>query len=520
MKNNDVSGDCLFSRDAIVSGNRIISNRFEYYVDHYGFESSDIFYVVGNNIEGINNDFGSFASLEVGNSYIYYYTFSNNIISGFEMLSLYSGYGLRMDSNTFTDCGHVCLTIDYPIELTGNDFKDANVAFLDYSSPQVPAVQGHFNSLRNVSSEYERKMLEEIDFSYNYWGKTNTIELNGKGENANISFIEDYYDDFDKTRIKYDNWLQSDSEVIGVQGNEYIAYEVEWDEKPFLNIDENYSLHVINDVNLEISSLDAKEITEFRYSIDPNDIFNESWVPVNSGKVSISLSLEEAEDILEKKNLILQVKDNDGNEAGLCVIDFDFFITGPAGGYIIYDDEGQLRDDGWRFIEQSPYLLARQSDGTFTFVDRPSDSFSFGYFRLSPYSQNLYVNGSNRYDQSDCTRLNIGGGKRNTELLVNNRRGNVYYLEEGNLIHEYYAPDAVYEANFNGYDDWYLPSIEEAMLLKLEDSSIVLTSTEYDTTSSYYVYSSYYGVSYGYTIIQNGFNSYSSSLSVYGVRYF
>ena len=519
LKNSDVSGDCLFSGDAIVSGNRIISNCFEYHVDNYVLYSPDMFYAVGNNIKGINDDLGSFASLKVGYSSNYYYTFSNNIISRFEMLTLQSGYGLRMNSNTFTDCGHVYLTIDYPIELNGNDFKDANVAFLDNSSSSVPAVQGHFNSLRNVSSEYERKMLEEIDFSYNYWGKTNTIELNGKGENANISFIEDYYDDFDKTRIKYDNWLQNGSEVIGAQGNEYIAYEVEWDEKPFLNIDENYSLHVINDVNLEISSLDAKGITEFRYSIDPNDIFNESWTPVNSGKVSISLSLEEAEEILEKKNLILQVRDKDGNEAGLCVVDFDFFITGPADGYIIYD-EGQLRDDGWRFIEQSPYLLARQGDGTFTFVDRPSDSFSFGYFRLSPYSQNLYVNESNRYGQADCTRLDIGDGKRNTELLVNNRRGNVYYLEEGNLIHEYYAPDAVYEASFNGYDDWYLPSIEEAMLLKLEDSSNVLTSTEYDTTSSYYVYSSYYGSSNGYVKVQNSFNSYSSSLDVYGIRYF
>ena len=506
LKESHIVGDCYIIDDALIIDNEMNSNYIIYYSNLYSYDA----YFISNTMSGTSN-------IEIHNDFnLCHIHIINNYISDYANISFWSGYGISMYSNTFDNCGKIIIShLNYAFDSWNNNYADSLITITGDYTDNFPIFSGYYNSIKKIVSKFKREITEEFDFSYNYWGKTNTIELNIKGENADLSFIDDYYDDFDLTKIVYDDWLQNESPVVGYQGKNYIAYGVTWDEKPFLAIDENYDFSVTDSINLHIEALNDKNIVDYRYSTDPNEIFNATWNSIGLGDVSIMLSSKEAEDILESKKFIIQVRDENGIESAIYVIALDFFITGPAGGYIIYD-EGSVRDDGWRFIEQSPYQLAHDGNGGFTFGDSDYAYACFGYFRLSSYGQNLYVNGTTRYDNTDCTRREIGEGKRNTELLVNNRKENVYSYEDGDSKQEWYAPDAVYSAEYNGFDDWYLPSVDEVKLMKWEDD--VMTSTEYDTNSYYRVYSS--EDFYGYIKLGEIPSTNSGSVETYAIRYF
>lgn len=57
-----------------------------------------------------------------------------------------------------------------------------------------------------------------IDCKGNYWGSTNTVELKSRGEDKNISFFIDYYDDFNLSRIDYSQYSEEEIKNIGYQG--------------------------------------------------------------------------------------------------------------------------------------------------------------------------------------------------------------------------------------------------------------------------------------------------------------
>ncbi len=75
-----------------------------------------------------------------------------------------------------------------------------------------------------------RKELLENDATGNYWGELNTSELELKGENSNLSFINDYYDDFNKTKVLCSGWKTTAISDIGYRGREssdvYSGYSI------------------------------------------------------------------------------------------------------------------------------------------------------------------------------------------------------------------------------------------------------------------------------------------------------
>ena len=105
-------------------------------------------------------------------------------------------------------------------------------------------------------------------------------------------------------------------------------------------------------------------------------------------------------------------------------------LFGPAGGDIIYD-KGTY-SDGWRYIEVAGNEIGNVAIGLST-------------------------------SSSYCSDTSIGSGLRNTELIVS-RKGEKADDGDGHYTSKY-AAKVAFDYSENGYDDWFLPSLEELKLI-------------------------------------------------------
>jgi len=55
----------------------------------------------------------------------------------------------------------------------------------------------------------------EVDAKENWWGQTVTQEMEDKGPEANISVIDDFYDNFAEGRVDYQGWLTEPVPGVG-----------------------------------------------------------------------------------------------------------------------------------------------------------------------------------------------------------------------------------------------------------------------------------------------------------------
>lgn len=142
--------------------------------------------------------------------------------------------------------------------------------------------------------------------------------------------------------------------------------------------------------------------------------------------------------------------------------------NGPAGGIIFYD-KGEY-SDGWRYLEATTADLRVVSglpsvDKYDVWYEFGYDRIVFGLYRKSYDGDNLFVNGTEEYNEKNCTGTAIGTGKRNTELLVRAIGSSAYSESEGSNQVSAYAAKLCYDLVYNGYDDWFLPSRDELNLI-------------------------------------------------------
>lgn len=128
---------------------------------------------------------------------------------------------------------------------------------------------------------------------------------------------------------------------------------------------------------------------------------------------------------------------------------------GPAGGIIFYDDEADGTDDipGYRYLEAAPEDLS--INATTTFI--------FGFYKDPDSTQPKEVSG---------TSQDLGTGMNNTTLLVTAMAENAYPTvnfngdgEADDVVSgsptDSYAAKLCADYELNGYDDWFLPSLDE-----------------------------------------------------------
>ncbi len=102
-----------------------------------------------------------------------------------------------------------------------------NCTFSEFSAS---VNSSNFIDCGQISITTDRKEQPEFDLTENYWGELNTIELSSKGDNSNVSFINDYYDDFNLSKVIYNEWKNSEVYEVGYHGKEsngtYSSYSI------------------------------------------------------------------------------------------------------------------------------------------------------------------------------------------------------------------------------------------------------------------------------------------------------
>ena len=165
-----------------------------------------------------------------------------------------------------------------------------------------------------------------------------------------------------------------------------------------------------------------------------------------------------------------------GSGSGPVQSDYKIGDIGPAGGYIFYD-RGYY-ENGWRYLEAAPADM-KVINGVPT-VDATSDAYKnaeiddqyvlFGYYRKTNDGADLFVNGTDTWQPTNCTQSGIGAGKTNTQLLLDTMGDTAYehpdYSKEnkGSKTAAYAAKLVdllTYTVGDKTYSDWFIPSIGE-----------------------------------------------------------
>lgn len=138
---------------------------------------------------------------------------------------------------------------------------------------------------------------------------------------------------------------------------------------------------------------------------------------------------------------------------------------GPGGGYIFYD-KGYY-SSGWRYLEAAPAGWSGTSS---------DPGHRFGFYRTTMTGRNLIVGTGIETD--------FGGGKACTSALVSAMKNDAYLA--GYISTSDYAAKICAEYRGGGFDDWFLPNLNElsSMLTTLKWNNLGGFSDFYYWSSS------------------------------------
>ena len=128
----------------------------------------------------------------------------------------YSG----MINTSFNSCG---ILLSHGGLYNKNSYSDCDFLEGDYWYPFSPTkvINSNLINCGLITINASRSDYEEIDMTGNFWGYDKTREMTEKGVSSNLSFIHDYYDDFNKTKVVYSDYLNEPIEGVGYLGDAY-----------------------------------------------------------------------------------------------------------------------------------------------------------------------------------------------------------------------------------------------------------------------------------------------------------
>lgn len=220
--------NCEFSyTGGYNNGNRVYPLTLDAgaFVDSCKFTDNSNFVYVLRTSYLINNYFEQGICIRGGSSFVV----NNQIENEF----IISWAEARVLNNTITNAE---VDFEYPYSnfiMSANDFVSSTFNFSNLSDYSWSVTGNNFdcsslasNVILDLSDSFYSS-CKAVDFTGNYWGESETQELisaQGSGE-KNLSFIKDYYDNFENTKVDYSGWVSGKIQGTGYVGDGFIAFD-------------------------------------------------------------------------------------------------------------------------------------------------------------------------------------------------------------------------------------------------------------------------------------------------------
>lgn len=167
----------------------------------------------------------------------------------------------------------------------------------------------NFNNIYSNGSNYQTIVNNTItnkDFQYNYWGPSTLAEMNTYGENYNIGAIFDYYDNFEKGKIIYKNWSNTEWPNAGYRGASYVGFD--------FTLTGNAAPVTTTDLTIDFTINTTNAISSMRISDSLADLLVKSYTAYSA---STQYLFNTAKIVDNYVTIYIQLKDRNGNESGI-----------------------------------------------------------------------------------------------------------------------------------------------------------------------------------------------------------
>ena len=242
--------------------------------------------------------------------------FVNNYVLG----ELRSNYDCRNASYcTFENGeGDVCGVgnIFNNFRINGGNIKNSTFSNCQIQAYDMEIINSSFIDC-TVSTSRDYSSGSSINFTHNYWGETNTEELELKGERANISFITDNYDNFNLARIDYSEWVTEPFiyDSIGYSESGFVTFDFTVNGYDFDSgyYPENTDPSLYIDFKSQYSE---NPITQMRLAQSYEELKNASW---QSYSPNTTFTVNKSKLINGLATIYIQVKDDNNNASSFIV---------------------------------------------------------------------------------------------------------------------------------------------------------------------------------------------------------
>jgi hypothetical protein len=170
------------------------------------------------------------------------------------------------------------------------------------------------NNILGISSKYYIQTIRGYgirNIAANYWGNDKIDELKKAQPDSDISFLYDYYDDFNYIRLNYSDWRSDPWEEAGYRGDKLVYFTFSVAQKA---MGSTY-------VDIAIQLQTERPLSRIRWGQTATELLAAAWVPYTAG-LSVPFDPSKAEGGQIK--MFCQVEDTEGNRSGAFTANFGY----------------------------------------------------------------------------------------------------------------------------------------------------------------------------------------------------
>ena len=191
ISNSRICGN-VSMKNGFITSNKINGNEIHLYSTN----------VDGNTFEG--------TSLTTHYCFVYNNDVSTSNVTSVQDIQRYVAYN---------NCNlQIGFDTNYSCDMKASALSQIQFNNCTFSKLAASVNNSNFVNCGPITITTDRKKWSEFDLTGNHWGELNTVELDSKGDGSNMGFINDYYDDFNLSKVLYSDWKGSAVVDAGYQG--------------------------------------------------------------------------------------------------------------------------------------------------------------------------------------------------------------------------------------------------------------------------------------------------------------